>query len=110
MRGSGTRPPTAALFASPIHAKFSDTRKLRKALCERAFNSYMLTIHPHDLEKSQKKLTVPTVVDLTFQRLNCQYNAFLAAERVHSETCGLLIHRLLKGQDQRIYPAFSFEQ
>src|SRR5712692_7351551 len=39
MRGSGTHPPTAALFPSPIHAKFSDLRKLRKALFERAFNS-----------------------------------------------------------------------
>jgi hypothetical protein len=54
MRGSGTHPPTAALFPSPIHAKFSDLRKLRKALCERAFNSYKLKIHPHDFKKTQK--------------------------------------------------------
>jgi hypothetical protein len=37
---------------SPIHAKFSDPRKLRKALCERDFNSYTLKIHPHDLQMS----------------------------------------------------------
>ena len=52
MRGSGTHPPTAALFPSPIHAKFSDLRKLRKALCERAFNSYKFKIHPHDFKKT----------------------------------------------------------
>jgi hypothetical protein len=56
MRGSGTHPPTAALFASPIHAKFFDTRKLRKALCQMVFNSYALKILPHDLEKSQNSL------------------------------------------------------
>jgi len=40
MRGSGTHPPTAALFPSPIHAKFSNPKKVREALCETAFNSY----------------------------------------------------------------------
>jgi hypothetical protein len=44
------------LFPSPIHAKFSDPRKLRRALCERAFNSYTLKIHPHDSEKSRKTI------------------------------------------------------
>jgi hypothetical protein len=53
MRGSGTHPPTAALFPSPIHAKFSEPWKLRKALCQKTFNSYPLKIHPHDLQKSQ---------------------------------------------------------
>jgi hypothetical protein len=52
MRGSGIHPPTAAFLPSPIHAKFSDPRKLRKALCERDFNSYTLKIHPHDLQMS----------------------------------------------------------
>jgi hypothetical protein len=52
MRGSGTHPPTAALFPSPIHAKFSEPWKLRKALCQKTFNSYPLKIHPHDLQKS----------------------------------------------------------
>ncbi len=52
MRGSGTHPPTAALFPSPIHAKFLSLGKLRKALCQRAFNSYTLRIHPHDFKKT----------------------------------------------------------
>jgi hypothetical protein len=54
MRGSGIHPPTAAFLPSPIHAKFSDPRKLRKALCERDFNSYTLKIHPHDLQMSHE--------------------------------------------------------
>jgi hypothetical protein len=54
MRGNGTRPPTAALFPSPIHAKFFDPGKLCKTLCEKAFNSCMLKIHPPGLEKTQK--------------------------------------------------------
>jgi hypothetical protein len=54
MRGSGTHPPTAALFPSPIHAKFLSLGKLRKALCHKAFNSYALKIHPHDFKKTQK--------------------------------------------------------
>jgi hypothetical protein len=52
MRGSGTHPPTAALFPSPIHAKFWSLGKLRKALYQRAFNSYALKIHPHDFKKT----------------------------------------------------------
>jgi len=52
MRGSGTHPPTAALFPSPIHAKFWSLGKLRKALYQRAFNSYALNIHPHDFKKT----------------------------------------------------------
>ena len=32
MRGSGTHPQTAALFPSPIHAKFLNLGKLCKAL------------------------------------------------------------------------------
>src|SRR5260370_38380222 len=54
------------LFASPIHAKFLSLRKLRKALWQRAFNSYGLEIHPHDFEKTQNTLSGfngdPTVV------------------------------------------------
>jgi hypothetical protein len=52
MRGSGTHPPTAALFPSPIHAKFLSLGKLRKALCQRVFNSYTLKIHPHHFKKT----------------------------------------------------------
>jgi hypothetical protein len=55
MRGSGTHPPTAALFPSPIHAKFWSLGKLRKALYQRAFNSYALNIHPHDFKKTLNK-------------------------------------------------------
>jgi hypothetical protein len=33
--------------------------KLRKALCDRAFNSHMFEIHPHALEKSLLEWTVP---------------------------------------------------
>jgi hypothetical protein len=55
MRGSGTHPPTAALFPSPIHAKFLSLGKLRKALCHKAFNSYALKIHPHDFKKTPKR-------------------------------------------------------
>ena len=54
MRGSGTHPPTAALFPSPIHAKFLSLGKLRKALCQRVFNSYTSKIHPHDFKKTLK--------------------------------------------------------
>ena len=45
------------VFASLIRAKFSDPGKLRRAPCERAFSDQMLTNHPHDLEKTQLKLT-----------------------------------------------------
>jgi len=59
IRGSGKRPQTAALFPSPIHAKFLSLGKLRKALCQRAFNSYALKIHPHDFKKILKSQSVP---------------------------------------------------
>src|ERR1700738_331710 len=62
MRGSGIHPPTAAFLPPPIHAKFSDPRKLRKALCERDFNSYTLKIHPHDLQMSQISCGIASVI------------------------------------------------
>jgi hypothetical protein len=52
MRGSGIGPPIAEVFPSPIHAKFSDPGKPRKALWETAFSAKIMKIHPHDLEKS----------------------------------------------------------
>ena len=52
MRGSGTHPPTATLFPWPILAKFLSVGKLRKAMRQRAFNSYALKIHPHDFKKT----------------------------------------------------------
>jgi hypothetical protein len=53
IRGSGVRPPTAVSFPSPIHAKFLSLGKLRKALCQRAFESHALKIHPHDFKKTR---------------------------------------------------------
>jgi hypothetical protein len=32
--------------------------KLRKALCQRVFNSYTSKIHPHDFKKTQKSLVL----------------------------------------------------
>jgi hypothetical protein len=82
MRGSGTHPPTAALFPSPIHAKFLSPGKLRKALCQRVFNSYTSKIHPHDFKKTH--FFLEGSLDLTFIELhggpinNDMFDGFLA--------------------------------